>query len=153
MASARTRRAAVLRDRARTNREIRTAVETVTAGPVSASNHLIAGGVAPLIAHNYAPTLTREAKALGRVPSEGRTLKKRKGKKGLTVSRTGDLATRRPKSGALARRKRHRVVPVALWTREDLRALALSGFRPKNPEVADFLARLALGRPALRAAA
>lgn len=139
MASVRTRRAAtLLRDRIRNNREIRTAAKAVAAGPAPSSAHLIAGGVAPIVAHNYAATVTKKAKGLDRTPVDGRTSKKRKGKKGLTVPRTGDLA----------RRKRHRVVAVALWALEDLRAVALSGFRPKNDQVANFLAALALGRPA-----
>ncbi|RZU28236.1 hypothetical protein EV284_6402 [Streptomyces sp. BK022] len=144
MASTRARAAAAeLRNRARAARELRTATKAVATGTASASNHLMAGGVTPLVAHNYAATLTRKTKSIGRTPLASRTIKKRPGKKGLTVSRTGDLA----------RMKRHRVVPVALWTLEDLRALALSGFRPKNTQVADFLAALALGRPAARAAA
>ncbi|CAM5237910.1 hypothetical protein [Streptomyces griseomycini] len=148
MASARTHkvdpRRAALRDRARTAREIRAAVKAVNAGPAATSAHLIAGGVTPLVAHNYAATITKKAKAADRIPGAGTTTKKRKGKKGLTVARTGDLA----------RKKRHRVVPAALWTREDIRAVALTGYRPKNDEVAAFLAALALGRPApARAAA
>ncbi|GAA2439274.1 hypothetical protein [Streptomyces glaucus] len=147
MASARTHkvdpRRAVLRDRARTARKIRNAVKAVNAGPAAASDHMMAGGVAPLIAHNYAAIITKKAKAAGRVPGEGTTVKKRKGKKGLTIPRTGDLA----------RKKRHRVIPAAQWTREDIRAVALSGFRPKNEQVADFLAALALGRPAAARAA
>jgi hypothetical protein len=143
MASARTRRASALRTRLRAQREIRNATKAVAAGPASASAHLMAGGVAPLVAHNYAATITKKAKGLDREPGDGTTAKKRPGKKGLTVSRSGDLA----------RKKRHRVVSVALWTREDLRAVALSGFRPKNDQVADFLAALALGRPAAARAA
>ncbi|MDI3101971.1 hypothetical protein QJ054_33595 [Streptomyces sp. AN-3] len=144
MASAHARRAAAeLRNRARAAREIRAAVKAVNAGPAAASAHLIAGGVAPLVAHNYAATITKKAQGLDREPGNGTKAKKRKGKKGLTVSRTGDLA----------RMKRHRVVSVALWTREDIRAVALSGFRPKNDQVADFLAALALGRPAAARAA
>ncbi|MGW4087030.1 hypothetical protein ACWEGS_28760 [Streptomyces sp. NPDC004822] len=144
MASARSRRAAsTLRTRTRAQREIRNAVKAVAAGPAPASAHLMAGGVTPVAAHNYAATITKKAKGLDRVPGQGTTTKKRKGKKGLTVSRTGDLA----------RMKRHRVLPVALWTREDIRAVALSGFTPKNDQVADFLAALRLGRPAARAAA
>ncbi|MFF8696320.1 hypothetical protein ACF08W_29315 [Streptomyces sp. NPDC015144] len=144
MASARSRRAAsTLRTRARAQRETRNAVKAVAAGPAPASAHLMAGGVAPLVAHNYAATITKKAKGLDREAGAGTTAKKRKGKKGLTVSRTGDLA----------RMKRHRVVPVALWTREDIRAVALSGFTPKNDQVADFLAALRLGRPAAARAA
>jgi len=144
MASAHARRAAAeLRTRARARREIRSAAKAVAAGPASASAHLMAGGVAPLVAHNYAATITKKAKGLDRKACDGTTAKKRKGKKGLTVARTGDLA----------RKKRHRVIPVALWTREDLRAVALSGYRPKNDQVADFLAALALGRPAAARAA
>ncbi|MGX1268006.1 hypothetical protein [Streptomyces phaeoluteigriseus] len=144
MASARNRRAASLRTRIRAHREIRNAVKAVAAGPAHASAHLMAGGVAPLVAHNYAATITKKAKGLDREAGEGTTTKKRPGKKGLTVSRTGDLA----------RKKRHRVIACALWTREDIRAVALSGFPPKNDQVADFLAALRLGRPAgARAAA
>ncbi|MEV7512132.1 hypothetical protein AB0O57_29665 [Streptomyces sp. NPDC091201] len=154
MASSNARRAlAALRDRARLNREIRAAVKAVASGPAAASAHLLTAGIPPLTAHNYAATITRKAKSLDRVPGNGTTAKKRKGKKGLTVARTGDLATRRPKPGAPARKKRHRIVAVALWTREDLRAVALSGFRPKNDHVADFLAALSLGHPAARIAA
>ncbi|MET9776225.1 hypothetical protein ABZ023_18525 [Streptomyces sp. NPDC006367] len=144
MATATTRRAAaILRDRTRANREVRNAVKAVTAGPAPMSAHLVAGGVSPLAAHNYSGAVTRKAKGLARIPGEGTTTKKRKGKKGLTVSRTGDLA----------RKKRHRVLSVALWTREDLMAVALSGYRPKNAEIADFFARLALGHPAATRAA
>lgn len=144
MASAASRRAlSVLRDRIRAQRAIHAATHAVASGPAAASSHLLAGGVDSLAAHNYAATITKKAKALNRVPTDATTTKKRKGKKGLTVARTGDLA----------RKKRHRVIPVALWTLEDLRAVALSGFRPKNEQVADYLAALALGRPAARIAA
>ncbi|MER6616352.1 hypothetical protein [Streptomyces xantholiticus] len=147
MASAHARRAAAeLRTRARAHREIRSAVKAVAAGAAHApaSAHLMAGGVAPLVAHNYAATITKKAKGLDREPGDGTTAKKRKGKKGLTVARTGDLA----------RKKRHRVVACALWTREDIRAVALSGFTPKNDQVANFLAALRLGcSAAARAAA
>ncbi|MGC5042425.1 hypothetical protein ACLQ16_03810 [Streptomyces albidoflavus] len=144
MASANSRRAAALiRNRARANREIRAAVKAVAAGPAPVSAHLVAGGVSPLTAHNYAGAITRKAKGLDRTPEEGTTVKKRKGKKGLTVARTGDLG----------RMKRHRVISVARWSREDLMAVALSGYRPKNAEIADFFARLALGRPAATRAA
>ncbi|MCX5182589.1 hypothetical protein [Streptomyces sp. NBC_00268] len=132
MASARTRRAASLRTRVRAQREIRNATKAVAAGPAAASAHLMAGGVAPLVAHNYSATITKKAKGLDREPGEGTTAKKRPGKKGLTVSRSGDLARK---------------------TREDLRAVALSGYRPKNDQVADFLAALALGRSAAARAA
>ncbi|MFE7072625.1 hypothetical protein ACFU96_21340 [Streptomyces sp. NPDC057620] len=147
MATARTHHAdprrAELRNRARAAREIRTAVKAVAAGPAHASAHLIAGGVTPLVAHNYANTVTKKANSLDRESLKSRTVKKRKGKKGLTVPRTGDLA----------RKKRHRVIPVALWTREDIRAVALSGYAPKNKQVADFFAALRLGRPAAARAA
>ncbi|MFJ4880130.1 hypothetical protein ACIP93_33650 [Streptomyces sp. NPDC088745] len=144
MASAHARRAAAkLRNRARVTRTIRAAVKAVAAGPAPTSAHLMAGGVTPLVAHNYAATLTKKARSLGRESGQGTATKKRKGKKGLTISRTGDLA----------RMKRHRVVPAALWTREDIRAVALSGFTPKNDEVADFLAALRVGRPAAANAA
>ncbi|MFC9280906.1 hypothetical protein [Streptomyces collinus] len=145
MASVTARRAAaVLRNRARANREIRTAVKTVAAGPAPMSAHLMAGGVSPLAAHNYSGAVTRKAKGLDRTPLAGLTLKKRPAKKGLTVARTNDKG----------RKKHHRVIPVALWAREDLMAVALSGYRPKNAEIADFFARLALGAPvAARAAA
>ncbi|MFE4583007.1 hypothetical protein, partial [Streptomyces chartreusis] len=138
MASARNRRAASLRTRIRAQREIRNAVKAVAAGPAPASAHLMAGGVAPLVAHNYAATITKKADSLDREAGKGTTAKKRPGKKGLTVSRSGDLA----------RKKRHRIVAVALWTGEDIRAVALSGYAPKNDQVADFLAALRLGRPA-----
>lgn len=144
MASARSHRAAsALRTRVRAQREIRNAVKAVAAGPAPASAHLMAAGVAPLVAHNYASTITKKANGLDREAGKGTTTKKRPGKKGLTVARTGDLA----------RKKRHRVIAVALWTREDLRAVALSGFTPKNDQVADFLAALRLGRPAAARAA
>ncbi|MFD9190333.1 hypothetical protein ACFWCA_19145 [Streptomyces phaeochromogenes] len=149
MAPARTHHAdprrAELRNRARAAREIRNAVKAVAAGPAHASAHLIAGGVTPLVAHNYANTVTKKANGLDREAGKGTTAKKRKGKKGLTVSRTNDLG----------RKKHHRVVAVALWTREDIRAVALSGYTPKNEQVADFFAALRLGRrpAAARAAA
>ncbi|MGY1502977.1 hypothetical protein ACW4TU_41485 [Streptomyces sp. QTS52] len=144
MASARSHRAAsALRTRVRARREIRNAAKAVAAGPAAASAHLMAGGVAPLVAHNYAATITKKANGLNREAGKGTTTKKRPGKKGLTVPRTGDLA----------RKKRHRVVPVALWTREDIRAVALSGYEPKSEQVADFLAALRLGRPAAARAA
>lgn len=144
MASATSRRAArIIRDRARTAREIRNAIQAVNAGPAASSAHMMAGGVSPLVAHNYASTITKKAKAAGRTPTAGLTLKKRPAKKGLTASRTDDKG----------RKKHHRVVSVALWTREDIHAVALTGYRPKNDQVADFLAALALGRPATRAAA
>ncbi|MFJ4988672.1 hypothetical protein ACIP9H_33345 [Streptomyces sp. NPDC088732] len=144
MSSATARRAAaILRDRARANRETRTATKTVAAGPAPMSAHLLAGGVSPLTAHSYSAAVTKKAKGLGRTAEQGTTAKKRPGKKGLTVARTNDLG----------RKRHHRIVPVALWTREDITAVALSGYRPKNAEVADFLARIALGRPAAARAA
>lgn len=144
MASAHARRAAAeLRRRARANRETRNAVKAVSAGPAPTSAHLMAGGVSPLAAHNYSAAITRKIKGLDRTPLAGLTLKKRPAKKGLTVPRTDDKG----------RKKHHRVIPVALWTRDDLMALALSGYRPKNAQIADFFARLALGAPAATRAA
>ncbi|NGO67004.1 hypothetical protein [Streptomyces boncukensis] len=134
MASASSHRAAaIVRDSARAHRARRRAVKAVTSGPASAFAHLTAMGIDTDTAHRYAATLTKRAKALGETPVTGLTVKKRPGKKGITRTRSADLG----------RKKRHRITPVALWTRAQITA-ALHGYQPRDTAARERFARLAL---------
>ncbi|MGW1275560.1 hypothetical protein ACWD4V_01195 [Streptomyces tsukubensis] len=113
------RAAALLRDRARTNRAVHRAARAVATGTAAVASHLIAGGLEPATAHRFSGAVTRKAKSLGHAPAA--TASKRHKLKGRVF----------------------KTVAVALWTCAQIAAV-LTVYRPKDKLAAAAFARLAL---------